>query len=97
MASEEFEGISIDDLGGDEIKELPSNLSSYAPIVIPILLIGAQSIISLVAPEGHILKTIFSYLGWPVVALSIGVWLAYRNIKSDEDRENQKTHGLSPH
>ncbi len=90
MASDEFEGISIDDLGGDEIKELPSNLSSYAPIVIPILLIGAQSIISLIAPEGHILKTIFSYLGWPVVALSIGVWLAYRNIKSAEDREKSK-------
>ena len=58
--------------------------------MIPILLIGAQSIISLVAPEGHILKTIFSYLGWPVVALSIGVWLAYRNIKSAEDREKSK-------
>jgi GntP family gluconate:H+ symporter len=60
------------------------------PIVIPILLIGTQSIVSLVFDEGHILRTIFSYLGWPVIALSVGVWLAYRNIKSSDARERAK-------
>ncbi|MDB3994037.1 GntP family permease [Gammaproteobacteria bacterium] len=90
MASEEFEGISIEDLGEEGKKELPSSLSSYAPIVIPIILIGTQSIVSLVAPEGHFLRTIFSYLGWPVVALSVGVWLAYRNITNPEDKANAK-------
>ncbi len=90
MASDEFDGVSIEDLDGDGPSELPSTLSSYTPIVIPIILIGAQSIVSLILPEGHILRTVFLYLGWPVVALSIGVWLAYRNIKNDDDKEKAK-------
>ena len=59
MASNEFEGVSIDDLDEDGPEELPSTLSSYMPIVIPIVLIGTQSVIALVAPEGHILRIIF--------------------------------------
>ena len=90
MASDEFDGVSIEDLDEDGPSELPSTLSSYTPIVIPIILIGAQSIVSLILPEGHILRTVFLYLGWPVVALSIGVWLAYRNIKNDDDKEKAK-------
>ena len=90
MASDEFDGVSIEDLDEEGPTELPGTLSSYTPIVIPILLIGAQSVVSLLFPEGHILRTIFLYLGWPVVALSIGVWLAYRNIRSDDDRTKAK-------
>ncbi|HJN94870.1 MAG: gluconate:proton symporter [Gammaproteobacteria bacterium] len=90
MASDEFEGVSINDLDEDGPSELPSTLSSYTPIVIPIVLIGTQSVVSLIFEEGHMLRTVFLYLGWPVVALSIGVWLAYRNIKSDDDREKAK-------
>jgi H+/gluconate symporter-like permease len=84
MASDEFEGVSIDDLEKDRPQGLPSTLSSYTPIVIPIVLIGTQSVVSLLFEEGHFLRTLFLYLGWPVVALSIGVWLAYRNIKSKD-------------
>jgi len=90
MASDEFKGITVDDLETDGSSELPSTLSSYAPIVIPIILIGTQSIVSLALPEEHMLRTVFQYLGWPVVALSIGVWLAYRNITSDDDRQKAK-------
>ncbi len=90
MASDEFEGVSINDLDEDGPSELPSTLSSYTPIIIPIVLIGTQSVVSLIFEEGHMLRTVFLYLGWPVVALSIGVWLAYRNIKSDDDREKAK-------
>tara|TARA_R110000824_G_scaffold52692_3_gene146051 strand:+ start:37218 stop:38591 length:1374 start_codon:yes stop_codon:yes gene_type:complete len=90
MASEEFEGVSIEDLDAEGVTELPSTLSSYMPIVIPIVLIGTQSVVTLFLPEGHLLRTIFLYLGWPVVALSIGVWLAYRNIKNVEDKHNAK-------
>ncbi len=88
--SDEFEGITIDDLDGDGPNELPSTLSSYMPIVIPIVLIGTQSVVALTFPEGHILRTIFLYLGWPVMALSVGVWLAYRNIKSKDDKEKAR-------
>ena len=90
MASDEFEGVSIDDLEDDKLQGLPSTLSSYTPIVIPIVLIGTQSVVSLLFEEGHFLRTLFLYLGWPVVALSIGVWLAYRNIKSKEDKQKAK-------
>ena len=82
--------MSIEDLDADGPSELPSTLSSYMPIIIPIILIGTQSVVSLVFEEGHILRTIFAYLGWPVIALSIGVWLAYRNIKSESDKEKAK-------
>lgn len=88
--SDEFEGITIDDLDEDGPSELPSTLSSYMPIVIPIVLIGTQSVVALTFPEGHILRTIFLYLGWPVMALSVGVWLAYRNIKSKDDKEKAR-------
>ncbi|MDG2090289.1 MAG: GntP family permease [Gammaproteobacteria bacterium] len=90
QASDEFEGISIDDLDADGPSELPSALSSYMPILIPIILIGTQSVVSLVFEDGHILRTIFAYLGWPVIALSVGVWLAYRNIKSEDDKDKAK-------
>jgi GntP family gluconate:H+ symporter len=90
LASDEFEGITIEDLDTKGHSELPSTLSSYMPIAIPILLIGTQSIVTLVFPEGHILRSIFQYMGWPVVALSIGVWLAYRNITSEDDRQKAK-------
>jgi|TARA_B100002003_G_scaffold217905_1_gene218488 GntP family gluconate:H+ symporter len=85
-ASDEFDGSGFD---GDP-EQLPSTLSSYTPIVIPIVLIGTQSVVSLIFDDGHILRTIFSYLGWPVIALSIGVWLAYRNIKSADAKEKAK-------
>jgi GntP family gluconate:H+ symporter len=87
MASDEFLGLDIDE---DAPEVLPSTLSSYMPIIIPIILIGTQSVVALSFPEGHILRTIFLYLGWPVVALSIGVWLAYRNITSDDDKQKAK-------
>lgn len=88
--SDEFEGITIDDLDEDGPSELPSTLSSYMPIVIPIVLIGTQSVVALALPEGHLLRTIFLYLGWPVMALSVGVWLAYRNIRSKDDKEKAR-------
>jgi GntP family gluconate:H+ symporter len=90
MASDEFKGITLNDLEKDGTSELPSTLSSYTPIVVPIILIGTQSIVNLALPEDHLLRTIFQYLGWPVVALSIGVWLAYRNIISDDDRQKAR-------
>jgi GntP family gluconate:H+ symporter len=35
-------------------------------------------------PKGHIVNRAMLYLGWPVVALSIGVLIAYRNTKHDQ-------------
>jgi GntP family gluconate:H+ symporter len=89
LASDEFDSAGSE-AGHADAQILPSALSSYAPIAIPVLLIGAQSVVSLLFAEGHWLRTVFTYLGWPVLALSIGVWLAYRNITSNDDKEKSR-------
>ncbi|MEQ9425624.1 MAG: hypothetical protein RJQ09_14460 [Cyclobacteriaceae bacterium] len=68
----------------------PSILSSFAPIVVPIILISIQSVAVLFFEESNPLRSIVLYLGWPVVALSIGVIIAYRNIKSADDKTASK-------
>jgi GntP family gluconate:H+ symporter len=85
--SDEFAGTDL--LGGDE--KLPGAWSSYAPIAIPILLISAQSISRLVVDDGHWLRAILAYVGWPVAALGIGVMLAYRNVRTDEQRKQARS------
>jgi GntP family gluconate:H+ symporter len=68
-------------------ERLPSTLSAYAPIVVPVVLISAQSVARLVFDEGHVLlRGILGYVGWPVVALTIGLWLASRNVDRREGR-----------
>lgn len=85
MASDEFAGEDI--LSGDEDGGLPGTWSSYAPIVVPILLISAQSLSRLIFDQDHLVRAVLAYIGWPVAALSVGVWLAYRNIASDDQRK----------
>jgi GntP family gluconate:H+ symporter len=64
--------------------QLPSTLAAYAPIVVPLLLIAGQSVAAFALPEEHILNRVMLYLGWPVVALSIGILLAYRSTAPDQ-------------
>ena len=78
--------------GGDFLREepeggLPGTLGSYAPILVPILLIAAQSVSRLFLDEDNLVRAGLAYIGWPVMALSIGVWLAYRNIRTPEHRK----------
>ena len=68
----------------------PSIVSAYSPILIPIILISLQSIAVIIFEEDSFLKSIIMYIGWPVVALSIGVVLAYRNIRTKEDKAQAK-------
>ena len=77
-------------LEDDTSRALPSTLGSYAPIAVPVLLISAQSVGNLVLEEGALLKEILGFVGWPVVALSIGLWLAFRNIGETENQTDTK-------
>ena len=86
--SEEFAG---SDLLDDPDQRLPGTLSSYAPILVPLVLISAQSVAPLLLSEGNPLRHLLLYLGWPVVALSLGLGLAYRNIRNKEDRVKART------
>lgn len=84
LPSEEFKDADFFQVANTA--HLPSTLSSYAPIAIPVLLISAQSVARLVLEEGNLLREILGFVGWPVVALSIGLWLALRNIPAKENR-----------
>lgn len=83
--SEEFVGQSFVEQGREH--ELPSTAAAYAPILIPLALIAGQSVTQFLLPEDHLVNAAMLYLGWPVVALSIGVLLAYRNTKREQAEE----------
>jgi GntP family gluconate:H+ symporter len=66
-------------------------VSSYAPIVVPILLISTQSVASLFLEEDHWISQVIAYVGWPVFALSVGVWLAVRTIRKPAHLQQAKS------
>jgi len=80
--SREFVGQSFVERGLEG--ELPSTWRAYAPICIPLGLIAAQSAAAAVLPQEHLVNTVMTYLGWPVVALGIGVLLAFRNTNATQ-------------
>ena len=89
LPSDEFAGTDV--FAVDGTRALPGTLSSYAPILVPIVLISAQSVSRLFLPEDNVLRLGLAYIGWPVAALSAGVWLAYRNIRTEEHRQKAKS------
>jgi GntP family gluconate:H+ symporter len=80
--SPEFVGTSFAERGQES--ELPTAFWAFAPILIPLALIAAQSSAGMLLPKTHIVNRAMLFLGWPVVALSIGVLLAYRSTKRDQ-------------
>lgn len=87
--SDEFAGEDFLATAGG--RRLPGAWTAYAPIVVPILLISAQSVSRLFLDEDNLLRAGLAYIGWPVAALSVGVWLSFRNIQQPEHREQSKT------
>lgn len=79
--SADFTGQSFVERGLEA--ELPSTWSAYAPILIPLALIAGQGVSAFALPKGHPVNVAMTYLGWPVVALGIGVLLAYRNTRPE--------------
>ncbi|UFT98664.1 GntP family permease [Radiobacillus kanasensis] len=59
-----------------EFGEMPSTFKSFAPILVPIVLIGISSVISFAGWTGTIAE-IFLFLGAPVVALLVGILFAF--------------------
>ena len=80
--SREFVGQSFIERGRES--DLPTTWQAYAPILIPLTLIAGQSVTALTLPEDHVVNTAMLFLGWPVVALGIGILLAYRNTSADQ-------------
>lgn len=60
----------------DAQKHLPSTLQSFLPVIVPVILIAVKSLMS-VETNSEIITNIFFILGDPVIALAIGVVLAF--------------------
>jgi GntP family gluconate:H+ symporter len=80
--SAEFTGQSFIEQGREA--ELPSTWRAYAPIAIPLALIAGQSAAGSLLPAGHLANRVLLYLGWPVVALAIGIVLAFRSTTPEQ-------------
>jgi GntP family gluconate:H+ symporter len=88
LPSTEFTGSTFLD---DETRELPQTARAYLPIAVPVLLISAQSVAQLALPEDSVVVAALGYIGWPVVALTIGVALAYWNVNTLGDKEKARS------
>jgi gluconate:H+ symporter, GntP family len=64
----------------EKVKQAPSAVKSFIPVIVPLLLIVLKSLSDFPSnPFGTgIIKTIFGFIGQPVVALLIGMLLALR-------------------
>ena len=80
--SSEFVGRSFIEQGREA--ELPSTWRAYAPILVPLALIAGQSVAAAALPDEHLVNRAMLYLGWPVVALGIGILIAYGNTRADQ-------------
>ncbi|RPI51642.1 MAG: GntP family permease [Acidobacteria bacterium] len=87
--SAEFVGQSLIEQG--RASELPSTWRAYAPIVVPLALIAGQSAAANTLPEAHVVNRVMLYLGWPVVALGIGIVLAYWNTNASHAQSRTST------
>ncbi|MFO8060645.1 MAG: GntP family permease, partial [Bacillota bacterium] len=83
--SREFVGQSLVEQGREE--DLPSTSAAYMPITVPILLIAGQSVANLIWPEGNAITRVLTFVGWPVVALGLGFWLAARGVRREQKSE----------
>jgi len=82
----------------DSTDSLPKTSWSFAPIIVPILLIALKSITSYPThPFGEgLMANIFNFIGNPIIALLIGVFLAFKlkPKQSDETHFNWVSSGL---
>lgn len=60
----------------DKNEVLPSPFLSFAPVLIPILLILLNTILKSVNFKGNIIVSIFSFIGSPIIALALGLLIA---------------------
>ncbi|TKF32665.1 GntP family permease [Enterovibrio norvegicus] len=70
---------------------LPSTAQAFSPILVPIILICFGSVANYPdAPFGEgILKSILAFLGSPLVALTIGLFIAFPLVKTNEQRPSK--------
>ena len=70
----------------EDEKELPSTFMSFAPIVIPIILILLNTVTSALGAEGTA-ASIINFLGAPVIAVGIGLIVSIYGLAGKYSRE----------
>ena len=89
-SSDEEEDVDIQEVVGDGSKR-PSTLLSILPIILPIVFMGAGSLVSVLKLEG-VVADIFFFLGKPVIALATGVIFSLPLLKYiDEEKKEKKS------
>jgi GntP family gluconate:H+ symporter len=85
--SAEFVGLSFADGG----QSLPAPARAFIPLLLPLVLIASQSLLALTLPPGHGLNVAMQFLGWPVVALALGVLFAFGNSTREQSGDRTST------
>jgi GntP family gluconate:H+ symporter len=85
----EFVGQSFAERGLEHA--LPTPTRAFLPLLLPLVLIAGQGIISLMLPADHVANLAMQYLGWPVVALALGVIFAWRNASVEQRSDRTST------
>jgi GntP family gluconate:H+ symporter len=80
--STEFVGQSFAERGLEHA--IPTAPRAFLPLLLPLALISGQSILAITLPVDHVVNTAMLFLGWPVVALGLGVLFAFRNASADQ-------------
>ena len=87
--SAEFVGQSFVERGMEHA--LPTPARAFLPLLLPLMLIAGQSLLAVALPADHAINVAMLYVGWPVVALGIGVLLAYRNASAEQRADRTGT------
>ncbi len=82
----QYQNAVYDDIEGEDERELPSLVMSFAPIAIPIILILVNTITTALKLEGSYMSVI-SFLGAPVIAVGIGLIVAIYGLAAKYTRE----------
>lgn len=81
-AGKKFKESIINDEANEVVTDSPSVLKSFLPVILPIALIAVNSFMTMETKEANGWYRLLSILGDPVIALSIGVLLAFYNGKA---------------
>lgn len=83
----ESQELAYDQAGVEDNSALPSTFMSFAPIIIPVILILISTITKALGYTGNLLKVI-TFVGEPVIAVGIGLILAILGLAKNLTRED---------
>jgi GntP family gluconate:H+ symporter len=77
VSQDNISGVEVESLMKTNDKVLTIKWAYFLPILVPILLIGAASFFSIEQSSISILKSTFLFLGNPIIATLLGVFISY--------------------